>query len=186
MVTNLRAQLAAATNELALMRSQYAEVQAKIADYQTRVERIPEVEQELHALERDYDLINNYYSELLSRKLQAETAGAVEREWQQRFTIIDPAQIPERAESPNPSAFLFAGTGLGLVVWLLAAFLLEIFDSSVKNLRELEALLPYPVLLTVPQVTKCLAGLVKPTESPLRPLPPSKRTVRPHNLTAAS
>ena len=152
MVTDLRAQLAAANQDIRAMQTANAEIQRKIADYQTRVERIPVVEQELQSLERDYNLISRYYSELLSRKLEAETAGAVEREWQEQFSIIDPAQVPESAASPNASFFLLAGTAIGLGAGLVGAFLLEVLDPSVKSLRELESLLPYPVLLTVPEM----------------------------------
>ena len=152
MVTDLRAQLAAANQDIRAMQTANSEIQRKIADYQTRVERIPVVEQELQSLERDYNLISRYYSELLSRKLEAETAGAVEREWQEQFSIIDPAQVPESAASPNASFFLLAGTAIGLGAGLVGAFLLEVADPSVKSLRELESLLPYPVLLTVPEM----------------------------------
>ena len=171
MVTDLRAQLAAANNEIRLMQEEYAEVRRKIAEYQARVERIPEVEQELHALERDYRLMGNYYGELLSRKLQAETAGAVERKWQEQFTIIDPAQLPRSATSPDASLFLLAGTAVGLGAGLLGAFLLEVLDPSVKSLRQLEALLPYPVLLTLPQVKLQTTGRQSTREPTREPTP---------------
>ena len=185
MVTDLRAQLAAANQDIRLMESQYALLQQKIGDYQSRVERIPLVEQELQALERDYALISNYYSELLSRKLEAETAGAVEKKWQEQFSIIDPAQVPERAAYPKASIFLLAGVAGGLGIGVLGAFLLEVLDPSVKSLRELEALIPYPVLLTLPRVKS------PPDERPVHrepnpPAPPSERPKPESKLSAAS
>lgn len=184
MVTDLRAQLAAANNDIRLMQEEYAGVQRKIAEYQARVERIPEVEQELQALERDYRLMSNYYGELMSRKLQAETAGAVERKWQEQFTIIDPAQLPRSATSPDASLFLLAGTAIGLGAGLLGAFLLEVLDPSVKSLRQLESLLPYPVLLTLPQV-KLQTSRRKSPREPTPPAPPSERQTE-NELSAAS
>ena len=185
MVTDLRAQIAAANQDIRLMQTANSEVQRKIAEYQARVEKIPVVEQELQSLERDYNLISRYYSELLSRKLEAETAGAGEREWQEQFSIIDPAQVPESAASPNPSLFLLAGTAMGLGAGVLGAFLLEVLDPSVKSLRQLESLLPYPVLLTVPEM-KAPRRHRKARREPTPPAPPSKRAATGKKLSTVS
>ena len=185
MVTDLRAQIAAANQDIRLMQTANSEVQRKIAEYQARVEKIPVVEQELQSLQRDYNLISRYYSELLSRKLEAETAGAVEREWQEQFSIIDPAQVPGSAASPNPSLFLLAGTAMGLGAGVLGAFLLEVLDPSVKSLRQLESLLPYPVLLTVPEM-KAPRRHRKARREPTPPAPPSKRAAPGKKLSAVS
>jgi polysaccharide chain length determinant protein (PEP-CTERM system associated) len=153
LVSDLTAQVAAVDRDITLLQDRYNEIQGHIGRYQTRVEKIPEVEQELQSLERDYALISRYYSELLSRKLEAETAGAVERRWQEEhFKILDPAQVAESPEFPKPSMFLLIGTLAGLVAGVALGFLLEVVDPSVKNLRELESLLPYPVLLTLPHL----------------------------------
>lgn len=185
MVADLRAQLAAANRDIEMMRARYAEVQQKIANYQARVERIPEVEQELQTLERDYQLISRYYSELLSRKLEAETAGAVEKEWQEQFSIIDPAQVPQSPDSPKPSLFLLAGTLFGLGAGAAGAFLLEVLDPSVKSLRELESLLPYPVLLSLPNV-KSKSKRRTSNRNPVPPAPPSEGLAPNDKLSAAS
>ncbi|GMR24120.1 MAG: hypothetical protein BMS9Abin37_2623 [Acidobacteriota bacterium] len=185
MVTDLRAQLAAANQDIRAMQADSSRIRQKIAEYQARVEKIPEVEQELQSLERDYSLISKYYSELLSRKLEAETAGAVEREWQEQFSIIDPAQVPESASFPSASLFLLAGTAMGLGAGVLGAFLLEVLDPSVKSLRELEALLPYPVLLTVPQI-KVSRRHREARREPTPPAPPSESAAPEKKLSAVS
>ncbi len=152
-VSDVTAQIASVDRDIANLEDRYGQISSQIGVYQARVEKIPEVEQELQSLERDYDLISRYYSELLSRKLEAETAGAVEKRWQEeQFKILDPAQVPENAEFPKPSVFLLVGTLIGFGAGLAAAFLVEVADPTVKNLRELEALLPYPVLLTLPRL----------------------------------
>ena len=107
----------------------------------------------------------------------------VEKKWQEQFTIIDPAQLPESPESPNASLFLLAGTVIGLGAGLLGAFLLEVLDPSVKSLRQLESLLAYPVLLTLPQV-KLPRG--ESTRERPPPAPDSKRRSTENKLSAAS
>jgi polysaccharide chain length determinant protein (PEP-CTERM system associated) len=177
LVSDMTAQIGAVDREIEKLQNRYDEIQKQIGTYQTRVEKIPEVEQELQSLERDYELINRYYSELLSRKLEAETAGAVERRWQEeQFKILDPAQAPEKADFPKASVFLLVGTLLGVGAGLVAAFLVEVTDPTVKNVRELENLLPYPVLLSLPRLKERRTPFARlGGNAPLTP-PPSPGT----------
>jgi uncharacterized protein involved in exopolysaccharide biosynthesis len=183
----MTAQIAAVDRDIENLEARYDEIGKRIGTYQTRVEKIPEVEQELQSLERDYELISRYYSELLSRKLEAETAGAVERRWQEeQFKILDPAQAPEKADFPKASVFLLVGTLLGFGAGLVAAFLREATDPTVKNVRELETLLPYPVLLSLPRLKERRISFSRRGNSPLTPPPPGTSVDGETELSAAS
>jgi polysaccharide chain length determinant protein (PEP-CTERM system associated) len=186
LVSDVKAQLAAVDRDILELEARHEQIRSQIGVYQTRVEKIPEVEQELQSLERDYALRSRYYSELLSRKLEAETAGAVERKWQEeQFKILDPAQVPDKPESPKPSVFLMLGTLVGLGAGLAAAFLVEVSDPTVKNMRELEALLPYPVLLTLPRLKESRKRFRRRRGAPIPPSPTSP-TPDEEQLPAAS
>jgi len=186
LVSDLTAQVGAVDRDIQALEARHEQLRSEIGVYQMRVEKIPEVEQELQSLERDYGLISNYYSELLSRKLEAETAGAVERKWQEeQFKILDPAQVPEKPESPKPTVFLLLGTLIGLGVGVVAAFMVEVADPTVKNLRELEALLPYPVLLTLPRMKEPRRRFRRRRGVPIPPSPPSPNADQ-QQLPAAS
>jgi len=187
LVSDMTAQIAAVDRDIENLEARYDQIRGQIGVYQSRVEKIPEVEQELVSLERDYDLMSKYYSELLSRKLEAETAGAVERRWQEeQFKILDPAQVPESAEFPDPRVFLLVGTLIGLGAGLAAAFLVEVADPTVKNLRELEALLPYPVLLTLPRLKEPRRRFRRRANSPVPPSLPPQKDASEDELSAAS
>ena len=187
LVSDMTAQIAAVDRDIANLEDRYNQIRSQIGVYQTRVEKIPEVEQELQTLERDYELMSKYYSELLSRKLEAETAGAVEKRWQEeQFKILDPAQVPENAQFPKPSVFLLVGTLIGLGAGLAAAFLIEVADPTVKNLRELEALLPYPVLLTLPRMKEPRKRFRRRADSPIPPSSPPSTEKDENELQAAS
>jgi polysaccharide chain length determinant protein (PEP-CTERM system associated) len=169
LVSDLKAQIAAVDRDIQQLEDRQKELQSGIGQYQGRVEKIPEVEQELQSLERDYDLIGKYYSELQKRKLEAETADAVERKWKEdTFRVLDPAQVPDKPEFPKPVLFLLIGTMVGIGAGLALAFLFEVMDPAVKNMRELESLLPYPVLLTLPQV-RVKTGLLRRRREPTPP-----------------
>jgi polysaccharide chain length determinant protein (PEP-CTERM system associated) len=185
--SDLSAQVAAVDRDIQNLEERHEQIRSQIGVYQARVEKIPEVEQELQSLERDYELISKYYSELLSRKLEAETAGAVERQWQEeQFKILDPAQVAEKAEFPKASVFLLVGTLIGLGAGLAAAFLAEATDPTVKNLRELEGLLPYPVLLTLPRMKEPRKRFRLRSHSPIPPTSPPSSDSDQAELSAAS
>jgi polysaccharide chain length determinant protein (PEP-CTERM system associated) len=173
LVTDLTAQVGTVDRDIANLEAREEHLRRQIGVYQARVEKIPEVEQELQSLERDYELISRYYSELLSRKLEAETADAVEKKWQEeQFKILDPAQVPDNPVFPRPPVFLLLGTLIGLGVGAVLAFLFEIADPTVKNMRELESLLPYPVLLTLPRLKQPRKRFRRRGTSPIPPAPP--------------
>lgn len=152
-LAELETQVAAAEHDVEKLETREAEIEKGIQEYQHRVEMVPKVEQELRALERDYAMIDRYYTELLSTKLQAETAGAVERQWkEEQFRILEPAQLPEVPIYPKRSTFLSLGFLIGLGAGLGLALLVELLDHSIKDVTQLEALVPYPLLLTLPHI----------------------------------
>ncbi len=125
----------------------------EIRDYQRRVEAAPKREQELLTIKRDYDNIRSSYNSLLNRKLEADIGVNMERKQKgEQFQIVDVARLPEKPISPDfRKLFLItvlAGLGLGGGL----VFLLEIADTSVRRLDNLEEEIGLPVLTTVPRI----------------------------------
>jgi capsular polysaccharide biosynthesis protein len=54
--------------------------------------------------------------------------------------------------APNASLIILAGLFFGTLSGLILAALADYLDHSVKNVRHLEALMPFPVLVTLPHV----------------------------------
>jgi polysaccharide chain length determinant protein (PEP-CTERM system associated) len=154
-LADLRSQIIAAALDVQKLERRLQEIGAEIGAYQRRVEAAPKVEEELQALLRDYKRLSDYYSSLLSTRLEANTAGAVEKQWRgQQFRILDPADFPESPVFPSKRLFLVYGALIGLGIGIGLAFLREFFDHSVKSARDLEGLLPeYPLLVGVPRVS---------------------------------
>ena len=106
-----------AANELSRLKSRLADVDSRIASFQARVEAAPRREQEILVLTRDYQKLSENYSQLLTKKLDAEMAARLEQQQGGRqFRILDPASQPERPSFPNPNLFALAGAIAGLLI----------------------------------------------------------------------
>jgi len=111
----------------------------KIEYYQQRVENTPKREQELAALTRDYNITQQNYQRLLDRFYEAKRAESMEmRQQGEQFRIVDYAQPPEIPVSPKRIvlAFFFLALGLGTGIGFIV--LLEMLDSTVKGIKQLE------------------------------------------------
>lgn len=138
-VLELRNQFATINMEVEGLKADSDRLKERIEYYQQRVENTPKREQELAALTRDYNITQQNYQRLLDRLYEAKRAESMEmRQQGEQFRIVDYAQPPEIPVSPNliRIAFVFLvlglGTGIGFIV------LLEMVDSTVKGIKQLE------------------------------------------------
>lgn len=129
------------------------DLERHLGTIQGRVELAPRTEQELTTLTRDYQKLRENYMGLLNKKLEAQMAEKLEQRWKGRqYRILDPAIVPDRPYFPNRQLFLLVGLLAGIVLGLGAAIGAELVDHSIKNVRELESVIPFPVLATLPHV----------------------------------
>ncbi len=125
----------------------------RIKIYQQRIERTPKREEELIALNRDYNNIQASYSSLLNRKLEAEIAVSMEKKQKgEQFGILDRAYMPQEPVSPNIKRLFMLAVMAGLGIGAGLIFLLDYFDTSLKNPDEFESDLGVSVLATVPKI----------------------------------
>jgi uncharacterized protein involved in exopolysaccharide biosynthesis len=148
-----RAQLQAATNEVEKLESRQADLERRVAVIRGRVEDTPRTEQELANLTRDYNKLSDNYTALLSKQLEAQMAGRLEQRWKgDRFRVLDPAHLPEKPDSPRPKRILALGMVAGLLLGLGLSIVLEVLDPTIKDVQQLESMLPYPVLARIPHL----------------------------------
>jgi len=129
------------------------ELKQQLGEYQQRVERTPQREQELMALKRDYENTQESYNSLLNRKLEAEIAVNMEKKQKgEQFRIVDRAALPRKPVSPDMRKLflLSVAAGLGLGGGLI--FLFDFFNSSLKQPKDFESKLGLTVLATIPKL----------------------------------
>ena len=145
--------LEAARAEVENMKARRRDLEARIAEFQARVEMTPRTEQELATLTRDYQKLKDNYLALFNRKLEAQMAEKLDERWKgEHFRILDPAYLPEKPSYPKRSMFLLVGTFLGLLAGVGISMGAEALDHSIKTSRELEAVIPYPLFATFPEI----------------------------------
>ncbi len=112
--------------------------EAQVKVLQDRIENMPMREQEMAQTDRDVSLLRGNYSSLLEKKMSADMAADLEkRQKSERFTILDPARIPEKPFRPNRAGILGGGFAAGLGLGFLMIFISEVKDKSVKKEDEL-------------------------------------------------
>jgi succinoglycan biosynthesis transport protein ExoP len=124
-----------------------ADIRHQIAQYQSRVEAAPMVEQQLVSLQRDYDLEKQQYGELSGRLRASTIAENVERNRRgEQFSILYPASFPTEPVKPVPLRVMLLALFGGIVLGAGLTFAAEYFDRTVHNVRDLRDEFDVPVL----------------------------------------
>lgn len=147
----LESQIAALDDEIKNRTKHEADIQKNIAYHQSKLERIPVLEQQLASVTRDYENARDHYKLLMDRKFAADMSSSLENfHKNERFIVLDAAQVPARPFSPNRTLIDAAGLVFGLGFGLLLALGREMLDPSVKTARETRALLSAQILAEIP------------------------------------
>jgi uncharacterized protein involved in exopolysaccharide biosynthesis len=147
---NLKTQIASTESELQSLNEEEKEIRQEIQKYEKAIERAPLVEKEYNDLRRDYDNARAKYNELMNKLMEARVAqGMEESQRGERFTIVDPAQLPEKPHKPNRLAILLISFVLALGGGVGMAAIQETMDPSIKSVEELTRLAGVPVLSAI-------------------------------------
>lgn len=150
----LRVQLEALEKETERSKQDQEKILALIAQAQAKIEAVPLREQEITDLVRDYEISKEHYQDLLAKKLNAETGTDLEiRQKGERFTVLDPAQVPETPSGPKRIQISIVGSGIGLMIGLALAFLPEVLGSSITMADQVAAYSGVPVLGVIPTIS---------------------------------
>jgi succinoglycan biosynthesis transport protein ExoP len=136
--------------ELKSLHEEKDRIRKEIAGYEKKIARAPFVEKTYNELTRDYENAKLRYNEMMTKLMEARVAqGMEETQRGERFTIIDPAQYPEKPFKPNRLAIVLIGLVLALGAGVGLAAAKESLDTSIKSAEELERLAAAPVLAQI-------------------------------------
>jgi len=147
----LQAQLEGIKTQYESLISQRKSLNAKLAEYEKRLEQSPEVERNYSMLYRDYQSSVARYQDLKRKQNEAQMGQELEKERKgERFSLIDPPQLPEQPVKPNRPAIIILGFLLSIGTGVGFATVRESMDSSVRGARGVTAVLESAPLSVIP------------------------------------
>jgi polysaccharide chain length determinant protein (PEP-CTERM system associated) len=147
----LEAELNKTVEQIAKENELQAQLESQIAFHMSKLQSVPVFEQKMGHLMRDYETLNSHYNQLLSKKLSAEMASALDAKQQgERFVILDPATRPAHPYGPNRPMIMLAGLMGGLLGGFALAMVVDLADQSVRSEREAVQILGKNILAVVP------------------------------------
>lgn len=150
----LQSELQQVAGDIGAVRSQRADLNRNIAEYQSRLAQSPHVEREYLALTRDLDHATGKYSEIMNKLTSAKLAEELEREQKaERFILSEAASYPSTPSKPNIPAIMLLGLTFALGVGVGVAALAEHLDHRIFGPKELAAVFKAPPLAIIPEIT---------------------------------
>jgi polysaccharide chain length determinant protein (PEP-CTERM system associated) len=140
--------------------AEVAALEARVAEYEKRqeelkklVDTVPKVEAELVRLNRDYDVDQNNYDELVQRREALKISNDASQTTDDvRFNILEPPREPLTPVSPNRSAMSAGAFVLALGIGLGAAFLIGLLRPAFYTKRDFSDITNAPVLGNISRV----------------------------------
>jgi succinoglycan biosynthesis transport protein ExoP len=135
------------------LRAQSALATKQIADYQSRVEAAPMVEENLAAITRDVELERLRYSQLKKDHDNARSAEDLARkQGGERFSVLYAAYPGQPVAPGQPLKLLVMAIAMGVVLGAAMALGREFMDRSVHDARALQNEFEVPVLGEIPKI----------------------------------
>jgi len=149
----LREDLGAIEVEIASHQSRLREFQRKVDEYRKKAQSVPQQEEDLTRITRDYKVNEEIYQMLLRRLEEARISKELQADEQgEKFRIVDPPRIPINPIKPNRARIILLGLLLGVVSGIGVILLIEYFDSSIRNLNDAKEFFEIPIIGTIPAI----------------------------------
>lgn len=130
------------------------ELDQRINQYETALQKTPQVERNYRQLVRDYDNALLKYREIRAKQMEAQLAESLETGRKgERFALIEPPLLPEEPVRPNRPVLLLLSLIFALSAFAGTVLLREKSDPSIRTAAELEAFMGEIPLATIPIIT---------------------------------
>lgn len=145
--------IAEADATVASLRARVRQLEQQRAELLRKVDLLPQLENELAQLMRDYDIYKSNYTALLARRESAVMTGEVEAKTDTvEFRVIDPPRVETKPAWPNRPLLIsltpLGGLGAGIALAFLLGQLRPTVDTR-RQLRELTGLQPLGMVTRV-------------------------------------
>lgn len=149
----LAGQHAGTKAEIESIKRQISALTRKRDGYRRRIEASPKVEEGYKALFTDRTNVQAKYDDLMKKQMEANVAQGLEKgQMGERFTLIDPARLPENPVRPNIPVFLLLGLVLGVSSSAGVVALNEASDKAFYSVDALARALSIPLICSIPEI----------------------------------
>ena len=147
---NLKTRITSIEMEIEALLAEKQQLLATIDDYQVRIKNAPVVEKELNALTRDYEILQQKYSDISNKLMNAEMVQELEgTEKGRRFNITASAFLPDKPTKPNRLMIIVLSFLLASGLSAALALFQEYIDDSIKTPNQLKDLTNIPVFSAI-------------------------------------
>jgi len=159
---SVEAQLAVVRGQLDNLGARRAAVRDRIERYRQRLDRMPRVELEYNEIAGALDDARTRRNALLQKEQTARLSEAVETEERgERFSLIEPPNLPNAPEEPDRRLILVAGLVLGLGAGGGAVAARHFLDDTVSGPGDIAREIGFEPLGIVPNITTPLERMVR-------------------------
>lgn len=151
---NIQSQLASTTASLQSLLAAREDLKRRTSEYAKRLEMTPTVEPEYLDLVRDRENSVHKYQEITSRLMEAQVSAELEVQRKgERFSLINPPELPEKPDRPNRAAILLLGAFLAVAGGVGTGVVADNVDRKIHTAEQLGRAmrsLPFAVIPYMP------------------------------------
>jgi uncharacterized protein involved in exopolysaccharide biosynthesis len=148
----LQRMLAATESEIANMQSQQRKLEGNRGQLVDELKKTSVAQKESQDNESAFDINKKLYDEMKLKLEQARLAEEVGSRGANQFIVLDPPVLPLAPTKPNRVMIVLGGMGGGLLLGLIAAFVSELLDTTVRTTRDIEVF-ARPIVAYLPEST---------------------------------
>jgi len=150
---NLRSMVFERQSAVAALSARQAQLRNAINEMQSKQIEQPGIVAEQAKLNRDYDVLQSQYNQLLKSREEVRLRSDVETKTQQvKFRVVDPPSQPREPIAPNRPLYLSLVLIGGAAAGAALAFLLSQLHATFVTSGQLEKRFDYPVLGAVTEI----------------------------------
>jgi succinoglycan biosynthesis transport protein ExoP len=149
----LASQLSSTQADIVSVKKQIQEANETATKYSIRIANTPNVEEAYKSILIERNNTQAKYDDLMRKHMEAQVAQGLEKEQKgERFTLVDPARLPEKSDKPNRLAIMLIGMVLGIGAGVGWASFREFTDPSIRDSESLVMATSFPVLASIPEI----------------------------------
>ena len=150
---NLAARLASIRTEITSAERKIESLNQAAEEYKQRIAATPKVEETYNNLMTEHNNTQAKYNDLMQKIMEAQVSHGLEKDQKgERFTLIDPARLPEKPYKPKRFLIMLISLVMGIGTGIGFAALREYSDDAVRQPIELERTTNFPVLASIPAI----------------------------------